>query len=471
MIRIPTVGRLLAGLPACFLATGAHALAWNDPLSTDSLAAPPPFVATAVADGMQPCSGVFDGTRPLGLLDVVDAALCANPQTREAWANARAQAATVGAAESAYLPTLDVAASDGRVRSNGNRLNQRSLGASADWLLFDFGGRAAALDNARQLLEAANATQDATVQSVFAAAVQAYYQVIASTAVQAAAEQSEKSALESYRAAEARRKAGAATVADQLQAQTAHSQATLARIQAEGSARAARGTLANVLGLPANRALQLAPAPQVPVPGEFGQDIDVLLERAAQRRPELKAAEAQARAAQANVGVVRAAGLPRLSLGVSSTDQHTQGLPDNRSGSVGVTLNIPLFSGFDTVYRTRAAQARAEAQAAQAEQVRLQVALDVWNAAQSLRTALQSLRSSGDLLDSAEQSERVARGRYQAGVGSILDLLNAQSALAAARQQRVQSLYDWNVARVALARAVGTLDRDTVANMQKENSQ
>ncbi|MDQ5942481.1 MAG: outer membrane protein, partial [Pseudomonadota bacterium] len=63
-----------------------------------------------------------------------------------------------------------------------------------------------------------------------------------------------------------------------------------------------------------------------------------------------------------------------------------------------------------------------------------------------------------DLLASAEQSERVALGRYRAGVGSILDLLTAQSALAAARQQRVLSAYDWNVSRATLAQSVGVLD-------------
>ena len=56
------------------------------------------------------------------------------------------------------------------------------------------------------------------------------------------------------------------------------------------------------------------------------------------------------------------------------------------------------------------------------------------------------------------QSERVALGRYKAGVGTILDLLNAQSALASARLQRIQAMLDWNVSRAALAKAVGTLD-------------
>ena len=74
-------------------------------------------------------------------------------------------------------------------------------------------------------------------------------------------------------------------------------------------------------------------------------------------------------------------------------------------------------------------------------------------------SASQTVRTSADLLASAEHSERVALGRYKAGVGTILDLLNAQSALANARLQRIQAMLDWHVSRATLARSIGTLDR------------
>ena len=86
------------------------------------------------------------------------------------------------------------------------------------------------------------------------------------------------------------------------------------------------------------------------------------------------------------------------------------------------------------------------------------MALDVWKAYQSLTTATQSLQSTADLLASAEQSAKVALGRYKAGVGNVLDLLSAQSALAAARLQRIQAELDWHVFRATLAQAMGALD-------------
>jgi len=98
------------------------------------------------------------------------------------------------------------------------------------------------------------------------------------------------------------------------------------------------------------------------------------------------------------------------------------------------------------------------------------VALEVWENYQSLSTATQTVRSSADLLSSAEQSERVALGRYKAGVGNILDVLNAQSALAAARLQRIQAMLDWQVSRAALARSIGALDSSLLLSVSAEQN-
>ena len=127
-------------------------------------------------------------------------------------------------------------------------------------------------------------------------------------------------------------------------------------------------------------------------------------------------------------------------------------------GVIGVSVNLPLFTGFDTTYRVRAAAAQVDVKAAQRDSLKNQVALDVWKSYQSLTTATQSLKTTLDLVASAEQSERVSLGRYKAGVGTVLDLLAAQSALANARLQRIQAALDWFVYRATLAQAVGALD-------------
>jgi outer membrane protein len=466
----------LAALTAIALATlivfAPAALAFDaaDPFATEAIAPPraqlPPR-PSSTERAEAPCQASAPAT-VYGVLEVVDRALCNNPKTHEAWANARVEAAQVGLAQAAWLPGIDGQAALSRRRSDGQSATQRSSSLTLSWLLYDFGARSANLEIARQLLSAASSTLDATVQNVFQSALQAYYNTQAARAAVVAARESEKAARQSLSAAEVRYQVGSGTPADRLQAQTAWSQATLTRIRAEGLVRIAYGTLANAMGVDAGTPLELADfASGVVADAAFEReageaaDIDALIAQARRRRPDLKAAQAQLDAAQSNIDYARAAGLPRLSLGAGPSWQETaSGGSDlgSHANSIGLTLSVPIFSGFDTTYRVRSAQANAQAVSAQRDSLSQQVALDVWSAYQSLATARQTIRSSADLLASAEQSERVALGRYQAGVGSILDVLNAQSALATARLQRIQALLDWHVSRAALAKALGTLD-------------
>lgn len=415
-------------------------------------------------EGVAPTPCRREQTAGLSVADAVDLALCVNPQTREVWANARYQAAQVGIARSALLPTLSANLSANQYSGSAFKREQ-SANLALSWLVFDFGGRDATLESARQLFAAASASRDSTVQSVFQSTVQAYYQVHANEAALAAVRKSEQSYQESYKAAEARHQVGAATPADKLQAQTAYSQASLVRIQAEGALRAAQGGLAAIMGQDAHRPLSLAAAPTVTPGAEFEQDVEALIATARELRPDLFAAEAQVRAAEADVAAASAAGMPTLSLGLAAGKSRIDGSAWDNNSYLGLAVTIPIFTGFSTTYKIKAAEAQREAKAASRDSLRLQVALDVWNAYQSLVTANQSLRSSADLLASAEQSEQVAVGRYKGGVGSILDLLSAQSALAAARLQRVRALFNWNVSRTALAFAVGNLDTNLLSRL------
>ena len=450
----------------------------SDPFNTEAMLPPKPALRQDGAVG-DPCAevmldGALDrvlGQKLFGLLDVVNFALCNNPKTRETWANSRVQAAQVGVSKAGYLPSAVLSATANHNLSGSNTgADQRNVGVALSYLLYDFGSRAANLENARQLLAAASATQDSLIQAVFLAAVQAYYQAQSTYAALDAALESERAAKESFAAAKARYNAGSATPADKLQAQTAYSQATLNRITIEGNHKNAQGALANMLGLDANRHVALVPANTAAMPNDFEGDVNTLIEAARQSRPDLQAAAAQVKAAQSSADIARATGRPSISLNASANRINSGGITSNNS-LVGINLNVPIFSGFATTYRVRAAEAQADVKSSQLEQLRLQVALDVWIAYQNLTTATQSLRTTADLLNSAEQSAHVVLGRYKAGVGNIVDVLNAQSALASARQQRIQSTFNWNISRATLAQAMGNLDAGLLQTLSGADEQ
>ncbi len=441
-----------------------------DPLRTHAHLPPSPAFGVAGTDTLPaPCALLPAGT-VYGVHEVVDQALCRNPQTREAWAAAQLQAAQLGLAQAEFLPSVDGRLAVSHQRSASQRVNTRSAALSLSWLLFDFGARDAALASARQLLRAASATYDASVHTVFLDAVNNYYQTQAARATVAATLEAERASRESLAAAELRYQVGVATPADRLQAQTALSQTTLTRLRAEGAVRNAYGRLAQVMGLDADQPLLLEEVPTampaaLPM-AAFDRDVANLIAEARQQRPDLQAAEASVQAAESGIAQARAAGWPKLTLGGGPSWQSVGSL-STPGNSLGLTLDIPIFSGFNHTYNIRAAQARRDSQSARRDSLRQLVAVEVWEAYQNLQTAGQTVRTSADLLRSAEQSERVALGRYKAGVGNILDVLNAQSALANARLQRIQSMLDWQVSRAALAKAVGTLDNRLFDDDQK----
>lgn len=444
-------------LLALALPTSVAAVVSGDPFATHArLPSPPTFVTTGDEPVYAPCPPPPAGM-VYGVAEVVDLALCRHPQTREAWSLVRVQAAQLGVAQAGWLPSVDGRFAVGRNRRDGETTTPRSTALNWSWLLFDFGARAANVDSARHLLRAASATLDATVHGVFLDALQGYYQAQAARAAVAATLDAERAGRESLAAAELRYQVGVATPADRLQAQTALSQATLSRQRAEGALRIALGRLTQTVGLDADQPLRLDDIPTTIPEATFDRDVAALIAEARRLRPELQAAEASLQAAQSAVVATRAAHWPSLSVGGGPSWQRS-GDFSSHGNTIGLTLDIPVFTGFSQTYNVRAAQARREVQAARRDSIHLQVAFEVWEAYQNLTTASQTLRSSADLLRSAEQSERVALGRYKAGVGTILDVLNSQSALANARLQRIQAMLDWQVSRATLAKAVGTLD-------------
>jgi outer membrane protein len=429
---------------------------------------PQGYIDPSVSD---PCSQkAYD--KPLSLVEVTEAALCHNPQTREVYANAKVQSAQVGVARSLFFPSVTDALS---VTENKNRTTNYSNATNrivASYLLYDFGSRDANFENANQLLRAASASQNATVQTVLLTAVNAFYQVHANRAILNASIETERLSQESFKAAEAKYIAGVATPADKLQAQTSFANATLTKLRNEGTLKVAYGNLANVMGAPANINFQIADSNLDDIPELVDQDIDALIEQARLQRPDLMASEAQLKASLAKIEAVKADAKPKVRIDASNQyDENSLGQTSQNTSQLGIFLSIPLFEGYKPTFLIRSAEATAELNASKRDQLKLQVSLDVWTAYQNLKTANESITASNVLLLSAEESSRLALGRYKEGVGNIIDTLNAQSALANAKQQKIQSVLNWNIARTTLAQSIGVLDNAMIQKLPEKKRQ
>lgn len=461
-----------------FVLLGNASAGGIDPFLTESKIASS-VTGSMLDDASSPC--VFASmTQPLELPEAVERALCNNPQTRAAWAGAKMQTAQLGVARSAYMPaigaTLAYSKQKNITRYGDSRyaplnseakptLTSGSLKMSQ--VLTDFGLRSANLDQAMALLDAANASHDAALQIAFVNAAQAYFDTQTAQAVLEASREAEHAARESFNAAAAKYKAGIGALTDQLQAQVAYSKASLERVSAEGELKNAQGTLATAMGLSATTNLVLPRRREGLPDTAFVKPADELIEEAKQHHPTLLAAQAEVTAARAKIAATRAEGRPTVTLTaeLGRTEQENQPPAvgysptdiSNRTNSLGIQMNIPLFEGFGRNYRTQTAQGQAEIKAAELSRLEQQISLEVWKSYQALRTENENMKAADVLVSSARQSFLVAQGRFKAGVGNILELLSAQSAVAGAEQQRIKSVSNWHTARLKLAANIGKL--------------
>jgi outer membrane protein len=400
----------------------------------------------------------------LTLPEVLNLALRNNADTRASWAAARSAEAAYKGRRGDWLPDVNAGADALRSQAPGSSgelgdvLRREDLSADLSFLLFNFGGRWAGIEESRQALLAADWTHNATVLEVIFDVEQSYYQYLAAAALRDAEQKLVEQTQANLEAAESRHDAGLATIADVLQARTARSQAQLSLDGFEGELFSARGALATSMGLPATTRvdvpLELTPPPAEPVMGE----VERFLDEAMRGRPDLAAARARVEQSRAELHRVKTEAWPSItfegSAGRSYFDDY-----DRYAGSWSAALSVrlPLFTNLSHHYDVRRAEADRDAAEARLAKLEQMAVLDVWTSFYDLKTARQRLATGDVLLESAQASEEVAAGRYREGVGSILDLLSAESALENARAQQILARSDWYISLARLSLATGAL--------------
>lgn len=418
-----------------------------------------------------------DLSKPLSLPELVDLALHNNPASRKAWHEARAAARQVEQARGYFMPAFTGTAGATRrhVAALPESLDRNNMqygpGIQMNYLLMNFGGgREAAIEQALQTVYAANFTFNSTIQDILLAVETSYHAVISAQAAVEASNANVADAAKALETAKARLNSGLGTHLDELQAQAASDGALFSRAAAAGLLKTARGVLAQAVGVPADVSIALV-APTTDIPATLdAQDLKRMTDDALQRRPDIAALRAALAAKEANVKVIGSPSWPSLYLngGIShSLYEYYGGIPPASAGaeekdwtySAGVSLQWTLFDGLQTINAKRAAREQAAALRDQLQQAELAAAADVWTRYANYETALEKYRFSAALLESASAAHALAQRSYEAGLGGILDLLNAENQLAQARSQQVTARQEVFSTLAALAHATGLMEK------------
>jgi outer membrane protein len=413
------------------------------------------------------CSGSAELSQPLELDRAIDVALCNNPEIRAAWSSIKVQAGELGEARAAYLPSMSLS-----VSRLANRSGEAFLPGASDAYrngyqlygvltlrLLDF-GRGANNKAASRLLAAALAAHDATLQRTMERVTQAYYDAMTAQAMLTARKKITETSEKILSVTRRRQERGAAALSDTLQAETALAKARLNEARSQGEFDKSLALLAQAMGLTPGTCLKLSQAEEPVQVDEVGK-LNEWLSEAETRHPAIREARTKLDADKARITMVRAEGLPTLDAVAtfSRNGYPNQGLTNGNQSVVagGVTLNVPVFDGFGRTYKVRQAQGRAEQSEARVQETTNQVLTEVVKAHADVLTSLETLKASERLKAAAVQSLQSSLRRYERNAADIIELLNSQSSLADAEQERVRTIAEWRSARLRLLANVGVL--------------
>lgn len=399
------------------------------------------------------------------LTRLVDQALAANADVAQAAARVELAAALLREADGAQSPSLDASGSAGRSQTGagvpGNTSgrtitgNDFRLGLNAAYQVDLFGQLRRADEAARAGLLASQAARDTVRLSVASAVVQSWIGLRSLDEQTAATRLVLKTRDDSARLVRLRLNAGTASRLEAEQADILRADAALQLRDLQRQ----RTLLQSQLGLLAGAAalelpegsLRGSTLPPAPPPG--------LPSALLERRPDVRAAEQQLVAANAQIGVARAAMFPSLSL-TGALGQESLELSDllkapARFWSLGVGLGLPLFDGGRRAARVDQAGAR-QREAIAAYQGAVSSAFkDVADALATLRAAADSEADVAARAAAAERAQQLARVRFDSGYSGYLEFLDAQRTATAAQLDVVRNRQARLAATVQLLQALG----------------
>jgi outer membrane protein len=233
------------------------------------------------------------------------------------------------------------------------------------------------------------------------------------------------------------------------------SEAKLMQIQAENELRAAEAELARAMGLPGQGGFILS---QEPIPPALPDRVDDLLSQAFQDRPELKELRLRESADQRFARAEHALYFPTV--GVFGTAGFVPAGVDNvpgRYGALGLNITVPVFNGGAFKARQTAAEMAARATSSDLSDMQNRIARDVRVAWLDATTAYDRISLTRELLNQAKLGLDLAQSRYDLGLGSIVELSQAQLNFTSAQIANTSAQYDYQSLHTTVDYQVGAL--------------
>jgi TolC family type I secretion outer membrane protein len=411
-------------------------------------------------------------SRPLSLVDCVNIALAQNAVILKAKSGLEAQLGVVVQTRAVALPQLNASSQVKHSEPQAIESFPNSTPPNNNWnaglqvvqTLYSGGKVIAALQGAGAIKRQAKDNYDTAVADTLLGVRLAYYDVLLDEQQIIVNEASVKLLQKELDDQQRRFDAGTVPHFNVLRAEVAVANAKPALIHARSQYRIAKNVLVNLLGYNLPRAV----LEDIPVTltdsfdlAPWNQALPDAIQQALERRTELKALREQVKLQQVNVVNAKAGYKPTISAFAGYTWNNSQFTDPNdlsytiHGWNAGGQLTWSLFDGALTVGKVKQANADFDKSRTELDDRSRQIELDVRTAYSDFIEAQEVLESQHKVQEQAEESLREANARFDAGTGTQLDVLDAETSLTQARTTQVQAQHDYAAARARLERAIG----------------
>jgi outer membrane protein len=415
------------------------------------------------------------GGSSLSLTQAISLALEKHPSVKQARETVAATRDQIGVSRAGYFPKLNFAgnyyygnafASTGRLTGSptSGGLTGTVTGPSessfyfyqfqANQLLYDFGKTPGLVAQSRSSFHESEQDYFGTRQQVVLDARTAYFGYLAAQRAQKVQEETVRQNQELLKQAQGFFQVGLKAKIDVTKAEANLFQAEASLIQAKNNVALAQVTLMNALGIKTwpykkvEDVLEVTPQPK---------SLEEITATAMQRRPELQKNRYQQEFNLAGIKVARSGYFPTFT---STAAYGWQALDTPFANStnnwyVGAGVNFPLFEGLATTYSVSQNKAQLRSTLENYEVLRQNVTKEVSQAYLNVKTGWELIRATKKALEASRENLRLAWGRYQAGIGTIIEFTDAQVQFSQADLNFVQALYNYRVYEAQLDKAVG----------------
>jgi outer membrane protein len=403
--------------------------------------------------------------QPLTLAEAEQMALRAHPAVQAADFNAQAAGQQITEARANLYPTA-VGSVTGAGALPDSRLAAGALnnpiiydrlasGVTVGQLVTDFGRTHNLVETSRLHAQAENQNAETTKAQVILDVQRTYYRILRAQAVLTVTRQTVDARQLVADQVKALAESKLKSQLDLSFANVNLASAKLDLADAQNNYQSALADFSTALGFPTAQNFELV---EEPLPSDLPKDLNNLIDTAIQKRPELASLRAEQGAAEHFAEAEKDLSRPTISalgsIGYIPTGQAALG---NRFGAAGVNVNIPIFNGKLFHARQTEAELRAQAAARQVKDLENRVARDVRVAYLSAVNAYERLGLTAQLLDQAKLGLDLAKSRYDLGLGSIVELSQAQLNKTSAEIASARAKYDYQTERSVLAYQLGSV--------------